>query len=590
VLLLLLAPPFREAAATAGPGLLAAAGATWAFAATAAYRRAPDARRGLGALTGCLAIVGAAPALGAAATALVALALGRAGMKPRLLAIAGITLAALAGLLWLGAIGGWPTVAFDLGRVLVGGSRGAAAVLVGAGLLGIGFGALTGLPGARLLALALLVTLVEGALIEAPGDAPDLRLLALLAIAVAVIPAAIVRVVGAALSERRRALLALGAAVPLGLAAVLTGPALLVDDPGDAPTRLAQDLIGELPPGPGVMIATREASAGALQYERAVAGLRPDLAVAPLPTTRDGELRAVDALRTHRTAGSDVPAFGRLDLRRARPRGRGFELLAEPSPDVTPVPPPPDYGPEIGEAQAALVALGRARLEAALGHLDRAARAAGLTARFGAADLAVLAATQPTKDRPALFGFTPHLTPPGPWLLALFGDDLAWVAGISHPDLPADAPPERRLHARWRAIWAGAAATDPAIVALGRDAERATAQLLLELGRRPDAEAVARAGLARGDDATLALVLGTVLAERGGVGGEGAIDRDLLAEAQRLLDRAAALAPTQAEPLIWRGMVQFGLGDRDGAHASWLIADRLEPGRADLHDLLEPAP
>src|SRR5207244_2745539 len=102
----------------------------------------------------------------------------------------------------------------------------------------------------------------------------------------------------------------------------------------------------------------------------------------------------------------------------------------------SPVEPPATYATEIGAQQAALLAVERARLEAASGRLDIAARAVGLAGtRFGAADLAVLAATTVVKERPALFGLLPlDVAPPGAWLYAIFGDDLAWVAGL--PDAP----------------------------------------------------------------------------------------------------------------------------------------------------------
>ena len=56
------------------------------------------------------------------------------------------------------------------------------------------------------------------------------------------------------------------------------------------------------------------------------------------------------------------------------------------------------------------------------------------------------------RDAPALFGFLPlGAMPRGPWLLELFGDDLAWVAGIPQPAAAgrrADAAPTARAVAR----------------------------------------------------------------------------------------------------------------------------------------------
>ena len=141
---------------------------------------------------------------------------------------------------------------------------------------------------------------------------------------------------------------------------------------------------------------------------------------------------------------------------------------------------------QIGREQAVLLAISRARDEAGAGRLDAAARAAGLTDRFHAADLAVLATAAITPARPALFGFVPQLddAPPGPWLLELFGDDLAWVAGLEIPVV--DGPPARKLHALWRELLSGPPSItkdDPRIAALGPAAVAATAGLLAALGR-----------------------------------------------------------------------------------------------------------
>jgi hypothetical protein len=265
--------------------------------------------------------------------------------------------------------------------------------------------------------------------------------------------------------------------VPLVLAAVVTGAALGVDDPGDAPARLATDLTGALPSGPGVVVATSATAWTALEYEMIVAGARQDWVLVPPSPTADATV--ADALRAKQLAAADVPAFGGLDPARALPRGRGFELRGEAIEVAVPPPPPAHYASAIGEREAISLAISRARFEAGSGRLDAAARAAGLTDRFGAAGLAMLATTAPSAERPALFGFLPRLDDPagGRWRLDLFGDDLAWVAGIDQPLV--DAPPSRRLHGLWRELLAGKRAPgDPDIAALGPAAVAATSELL----------------------------------------------------------------------------------------------------------------
>ena len=62
----------------------------------------------------------------------------------------------------------------------------------------------------------------------------------------------------------------------------------------------------------------------------------------------------------------------------------------------------------------------------------------------------------------------------------MFGDDLAWVAGL---DVPAvDSPMPRKLHALWTEIFLGKKkADDPAITALGSAAVAATNDMVKEL-------------------------------------------------------------------------------------------------------------
>jgi hypothetical protein len=491
VALLAITPAFRDAAAFAHPALLAACGATWSLAFALRYARATkdlekadeakaaDARDAIAALVCGAVVVGSAPYLGALWTVAMTVWLARAGASRSILAMC-VGAIGLAGVvLWLGASGRLPPLAGSLTATLTSTGKGPAAIVVGAGLLGVGFGALTNMPLARWLGALVLVAALHDVLV-----ASSVVLVCVLAIGVAILPAAIVRVAAASGSAMRRNAIAALAAVPLFGAALATGDAALrVDDPGATPAQLARDLESGLPPGPGTFVATRPTSWVVLDYAKAVAGARPDIALVPPLPSQEADAVVANTLRGERIAGADAAAFGRLDVRRAIPRRRGFQLVGEATENMLPVEEPAKYATEVGEQQAVLLALERARFEAASGRLDGAARATGLAGtRFHAADLAVLAATTPVKERPALFGLLPlGTTPPGAWLLELFGDDLAWVAGLPISAVAADAPMPRRLHAKWRAILSGTAKPDDAdIAAMGPEAVKATRELFVE--------------------------------------------------------------------------------------------------------------
>jgi hypothetical protein len=465
VVLLVLAPPFRDATAFASSAILPATALVWTIAFVLEHARTADARRAAGALACAAAVVGSAPWLGMPVLVATSVELLRAG-APRKLLIAGVgAVGALTILLWIGAVGRMPDPDANLHAFVA--SSGRAAVLVGVGLLGIAFGATTKLAHAAWLALVLAITAVHAIFVAYDSTA----LLAVLAVGAAVIPSAVVRVL-----PQQRHIVAAVAAVPLVGAALVTGATFSIDDPGDAPSRLANDLVDEVPPGPGVFVATRNVTYGALEYAQLVAGARPDLALAPpLPPT-DADVIVKNALVSDRIAASDIFAFGRLDPKRASPRGRGFQLLASAPTGLAAIRPPAHYRSAIGRTEGVLLAIALARYEAGSGRLDAAAHAAGLSrTRFGAADLALLATAQPS--RPPLLALVPALgTPVGPWMFDLLGDDLAWVAGMEVPD--ANDPPPRRLHTLWRKLLSGQIkADDPAITALGPEAVAATSAL-----------------------------------------------------------------------------------------------------------------
>jgi len=474
----------RVAATTPGPAMLVAAGVAWTVAGLIALRRDDDgAGSGTGRAVGGLAVtLAAAPWIGVALAVVVAPLVWR---RRRILLV--VPIAVIAPLVIVAGVPplGWAELGARLHAMVGALGADAGVVVLGAGALGLGFAAATGLRGAAIALVAALVVVAGAAVSPINGADAALAVQPILALGVVVLAAAAVRAAARDADGNRRAGLALALALPFPLLGGVL--AVGVPDDGDAPARAAAELADPAPAGPGAIFVGGEALMTALRHERAVAGLRPDLALGP---RADGADRlAVGLLRQGQIVVADLPAFGALDDRLARPVGRAFELLlVEGVSDVTP-PEPARYPGAIGAEVSARLALARGLWEGGAGHLDHAARAAGLVGtRFDAATVALLGATRPSAARPALFGFIPDLgtTDRGAWL-QLLGDDLAWVADVAEPPLPEDAPPERRLHARWRAVLLGIAPpADPAIRALGKSAVLATREMLVETGH-PDA-------------------------------------------------------------------------------------------------------
>lgn len=632
--LVAIAPAADHALPTAGPALTAAL-ALWVLVALVRARRAardgaPTVPLVAAAAVGCGALVALSPvaALVLAATLVLTSA---AVPSPRLAVLAGLGVAGA--LVWLVplALHGGASALTDLtagdlrdlsaighpaglGAAVRALGDGAGAILFLAGLVGLGLGAATGLPGAGA-CVAAAGALVVGAAVG--GDGAALPALAVLAAGLGPLATAVSRLGPA----EARPTIALIATAPIAVIAALA-PRSTSAERTAAGAAVAADVMGAAPAGPGVFLAVEPAVHDAARLEQVVGGLRPDLALArrdrlttrrtlaavdaarpELHTPRiddigvggDDERLAVANLRAHLTVASDRAGFGQLDPRRARPAGRGFALSLEPDPGEA-APPPPSYPGATGARLAAYLAVERGRHEAALGRLEAAARAAGLAERFGAADLAILDGAVLTPARPPLIGFLPASTDalPPPWLPDLFGDELAWLAGLPPPPLDERSPVTRRLHAAWRAILSDQlAADDPAVRALGRAAARATARALADLGHGAAAEKAARAALTLGEDAPTLLVLGSVLAERGGLGSEAPPDeaqRAALDEAETVLARAVAADRRPVDALIIRGLVLHRLGKVDLARAAWQAADALAPGRPELARLLGRQP
>jgi hypothetical protein len=464
---------------------------------------------------------------------------------------------------------------------------GTGTVLVFAGLVGLGLGALTGLRGATVV----LGVAIAAAIAVAVASPPSLAIvpLALVAVGIAPLAAAVARIG----PEAQRATIATVAAVPIAaVAALAPRRAPAADDAADGVARVAADVSGHISAGPGDFVATERVVRDAIAHERIIAGLRPDLL---LDLLDDSSISL--AFRARRALGSDRASFGSLDPRRSLVSGRGFELTNDEPADENASPPPAGpaaYPGRGGRAVAGFLAAERARREAARGHLDRAAHAAGLAGtRFDASDLALLSAAQPSADRPAMYGFVPALSndplPPAA-LPELFGDDLAWVTGLPAAPLTASSPPERRLHALWRDMLAGSRKPDdPAILALGIAAGRATARMLADMNRGDDAIAAANAVLARTGDAETLLVLGSIQAIRGGLGDRAPIDdarRQSLDAAENALGRAIVADPLLVDARVLLGLVQARQGRLDDAKRTWQQGLEVAPGHPELLDLL----
>src|SRR5262245_18779398 len=182
-ILLALTPAFRDAAGFAGPGILAACGVVW-------MTRYVMMQCRIAALACAAIVVGSAPWLGAALAIVVVVWLAR----DLAIAVTGVA-GAICIILWFGAIGSLPSLEPSTAALTAIG-RGAGAVVLGAGLLGIGFGAITGLPCARRLAAIAGIAAVHATILGG-----DIETLGILAIGCAVIPSAVVRAAGVSRRE-----------------------------------------------------------------------------------------------------------------------------------------------------------------------------------------------------------------------------------------------------------------------------------------------------------------------------------------------------------------------------------------------------
>jgi hypothetical protein len=431
-------------------------------------------------------------------------------------------------------------------------------------------------------------------------DLPGYLLPALLVLAAGLAPmvAAGLRLLPADLAApaaRGRPIAVAALLAPLCAAALLAGGAEPLDR-DDAPARLWAATVGALPPGPGIYFTSGDHTLFAAQYERLVAGGRPDLVVAhpelcrdewflrhlkrmmPLlyvPYVDDGlrgqtaERLAITNMRQGRTVGGDLPSFGRLRSRFAGAVGRAYQYVLVEADATDPARPPPDFDGHIGQRVAALVGLARGEYELERDRFAQAARAAGVDRRFP--DMAALASAKPRPDRPPLLPLLPRRTRVllhEEWMTDLFADELAWRAGLPSLRRGGGDTFEERLHASWRALLSGDIEPgSPELLDAGREAAVATTRLLVELGRAPAVEKHLFALLKRWpEDAGAVALYGSLRFNQGD-----------LANAEELFRRSIALAPAVGETHARLSVVLARLGKPDEARAEWKKAVELDP-------------
>ena len=505
------------------------------------------------------------------------------------------------GAVYRGNFSGGGAVARFAGAWLLMGAASGVGVLLG-GLIGLGFGAATRLRGAAT-CLAVAVCLALGAGLQDALN-PDLAgylLPALLVLAAGLAPlvAAGLRLLPAEMAgpaSRTRPIAIAALLVPLVAAGFLAGGGDELDR-DDSPTRLWAATVGAMPPGPGVYFTIGDHTLFADQYERLVAGGRPDLAIANPELCRDewflrhikrsmpllyvpyiddqvrgqtAERLAITNMRQGRTVGGDMSSFGRLRSLYAGALGRAYQYVLSEADAADPARPPPDYHGRIGRRVAALVGLERGSYELERGRFAAAARAAGVADRFTGEELTALASSLPRPDRPPLLPLVPRYTRVllhDGWMTDLFADEVAWQA-----DLPArgrgDDTAETRLHARWRALLRGELAPgSPELFEAGPEAALATTRLLVGLGREPAVEKHLFAFLKRWPDDPAAIALYASLR----------FNQGDLTNAEKLFRRSIALAPGVAESHARLSVVLARLGKMDEARAEWKKALELDP-------------
>jgi hypothetical protein len=345
--------------------------------------------------------------------------------------------------------------------------------------------------------------------------------------------------------------------------------------------------VGRVPPGPARVQANADHALFTAQYERVVAGARPDVALANEKLCRSSWfLRALrrqapglfipyldDGGRLDRIAGRlveenvrvGVPVSGETpdtDGAHGAP-GPGLTYTYSPGPAPGPAPAPPVYAGEIGRRIGREAGMLRASWELAHARFSDAARAAGLP------DDPAFATIPP--DTKLLQDLLPRATPIfifEDWQADLLARDLHFAAyhQASGPPGP-DAPEEVRLLNTWHLLL-----SERPIPELSPREHVATARMLLSRGLTDSAVAQL---IDLTSDEEAVLLLAAIEGNRGN------------------LDRAAELLaafPKSPRALAQLGLVRAKQGRLDEAAELWRRSLALDPDQPEVAAWLRSIP
>jgi hypothetical protein len=448
-----------------------------------------------------------------------------------------------------------------VGHVLLLGEGTSLPILV-CGTAGLLFGAVTRLRGALplLVAAATVVVATSTQKVFYPQN-PDVHgyLLAGLPLLAAGIPL-LFAAAGRALAGTTRLTRALGVgvvALPVMVLAA-TGRTTHIDARSrrdDDALRYYDRTLGAVPVGPAVLVTDSDHALFVSQYEKVVAGARPDVGLA-----HEAFLKAEWAARFLKRdfptmyvpfiddaiPGSMVARLVRGNLARGfpvwslKPDPGGLwatpvdgTLAYDCAPRAMPGPafPVASFGGDMGRRVAQNENWKRATWELHARRFDEALRAAGAEGSFSERERRAVAAI-PADARPVL----PELRRASPiffyedWQLDSIVREVRFLAGLPEDPPAADAAPDVRLLYAWHLLLRGDARADAAIGAAHVDARAVTARMLFGRGRDADGEAQLRACIAEQPDHDgCVLMLASYLGNHARLGEAEALLRRLVA-------------------------------------------------------------